>query len=175
MTEQEHQQILRIHQGKVSRLRGEQFEDLISAGCDYYREQMIADIEKTPEPMKPIKAMANGRFVAVYTKAAQCDYKGYLRGGHAVYFEAKSTETGRMEFDRLTQNQRDRLERAHQMGATAFVLVCFSMDTFHRIPWEVWRDMKQHFGHKYITPQEVEAYQLRIAAPDVLMFLDDLQ
>ena len=174
MTEQEKQQILRRYQGKVSRIQGQQFEDLISAGCDYYRDQMIADIEKTPEPMKPIKSLGGGRFVAVYTKEAQCDYKGYLRGGKAVYFEAKSTDTGRMEYDRLTENQRDRLDRAYQMGTHSFVLVCFGMVSFHRVPWPIWRDMKKHFGHKYITPQEVAAYRLRIAAPDVLMFLDNL-
>lgn len=174
MTKEEYQKILRSHQGKVSRVRGEQFEDLISAGCDYYREQMMADIEKTPEPMKPIRDLGSGKFVAVYIKAAQCDYKGHLRGGHAVYFEAKSTETDRMEYGRLTENQRERMERAYQMGATCFVLVCFSMNTFHRIPWEIWRDMKKYFGHKYITPQEAEAYRVRLSAPNVLMFLDDL-
>ena len=112
----------RRYQGKVSKAQGDFFEKLIEAGCDYYRLKGIADIEKTPEPMQPIKDLGDGKFIAHYTKTAQADFKGFLQGGRAVNFEAKYTDTGRMSQDRVTEDQAERLERAYQYGAWAFVL-----------------------------------------------------
>jgi len=103
------------------------------------RAQEIADIEKTPEPMQPTKDLGNGHFIAHYTGTAQADYKGFLMGGRAVNFEAKYTDTGRMAQDRVTEDQADRLERAHRYGAHAFVLCSFGAVAFYRVPWEVWR------------------------------------
>ena len=61
----------RQYQGSISRANGLHFEEIIDAGCNYYRAKGAADIEKTPEPMRPIKDMGGGKFLAVYTKAAQ--------------------------------------------------------------------------------------------------------
>lgn len=72
----------RQYQGSISRANGLHFEEIIDAGCNYYRVKGAADIEKTPEPMRPIKDMGGGKFLAVYTKAAQADYqKTYCRYG----------------------------------------------------------------------------------------------
>ena len=71
--------------GARSRAEGAGFESLINSACEYYRTKGIADIEKTPEPMKPLGgADRSGRFLACYTKQAQPDYKGILAGGTAV-------------------------------------------------------------------------------------------
>ena len=56
------------HQNQLNRHLGADFEELIGAACEYYRGRGVADIEKTPEEMKPIKNMGSGRFVAVYVK-----------------------------------------------------------------------------------------------------------
>ena len=146
------------HQNQLNRHLGADFEELIGAACEYYRGRGVADIEKTPEEMKPIKNMGSGRFVAVYVKKAQADFKGFLRGGLAVNFEAKHTSTPRMEQDRVTPEQADRLERAFRYGAAAFVVCSFSGKDFFRVPWEVWRNMKARYGHKYITIQEAEPF-----------------
>ena len=53
MTKTEKALLLR-RQNQLNRHRGAQFEDLIRAACDYYRGRGVADIEKTPEEMKPI-------------------------------------------------------------------------------------------------------------------------
>ena len=50
----------RQHQGSISRANGLHFEEIIDAGCNYYRVKGAADIEKTPEPMRPIKEMGGG-------------------------------------------------------------------------------------------------------------------
>ena len=102
----------RQYQGSISRANGLHFEEIIDAGCNYYRVKGAADIEKTPEPMRPIKDMGGGKFLAVYTKAAQADYKGLLAGGRAINFEAKHTDTGRMEQSRVTEDQAERLLRS---------------------------------------------------------------
>lgn len=159
-------------QGQRSRARGVSFEQMIDQACDYYRAKGVADIEKTPEPMQPVKDLGDGKFIAHYTAAAQADYKGFLKGGRAVNFEAKHTDTGRMDQGRVTDDQTERLERAHCYGALAFVLCSFGGADIFRVPWEVWRDMKAHFGHKYITPQEVASYQVRIGGTGVPLFLD---
>ena len=147
----------RRYQGKVNKAQGAFFEKLIEAGCDYYRLHGVADIEKTPEPMQPIKDLGGGKFI---------------QGGRAVNFEAKYTDTGRMSQDRVTEEQAERLERAYQYGAWAFVLCSFASVGFYRIPWGVWHDLKGHFGHKYITPQEAAPYEVRIGGSGVLLFLD---
>ena len=77
--------------------------------------------------------------------------------------------------DRVTADQTERLERAHQFGAVVFVLCSFGSVGFYRVPWTVWRDMKGRFGHKYITPQEAAPYEVRIGGPGVLLFLEGLE
>ena len=39
----------------------------------------------------------------------------------------------------------------HKLGAIAFVLVSVSLTDFYRVPWPVWRDMAEIYGHKYMT------------------------
>ncbi len=175
MTPQERAKLARKYQGKVNRAQGAFFERMIEQACDYYRSRGIADIEKTPEPMQPTRDLGGGKFIAHYTGMAQADYKGFLMGGRAVNFEAKYTDTGRMAQDRVMPQQVERLERAHRYGALAFVLCSFGSVAFYRIPWEVWRNMKAHFGHKYITPQEATPFEVRIGGPGVPMFLEKLE
>lgn len=92
--------------GKQARVAGGYFENIISASCDYYLSRGLAKIEKTPEPMKPLGAKnRKGQFLACYTKQAQPDYGGTLKGGRSIYFEAKHTDDERIEQRRLTQEQ----------------------------------------------------------------------
>ena len=65
-------QIIGLHNKEA----GEQFEKLIIAACDFYRDNGIAEIDKTPEPMKALYPIDNGKFVACFTKRAQPDFKG---------------------------------------------------------------------------------------------------
>lgn len=175
MTPQDRARAALRYQNKKNRAQGAFFEQMINEACGFYRARQIADIEKTPEPMQPTKDLGGGKFIAHYVSTAQADYKGFLVGGQAVNFEAKYTDTERMAYDRVTEDQRERLERAFQYGAHAFVLCSFGSIGFYRIPWKVWRDMKGHFGHKYITPQEAAPFEVRIGGPGVLLFLEGLE
>lgn len=158
-------------QGKRSKVVGEYFENLISAACDYYRDQSIAHIEKTPEPMKPLKPVPRqpGRFIACFEKAAQPDYKGTIRGGQSIVFEAKHTDHDRIERGRLTQEQLDGLEKHHRLGALAFVVVSFEFQDFFRIPWTDWRDMKKIYSRKYVKPEELENYRVKATSQMILL------
>lgn len=133
-----------------ARNAGTTFEDIISDSCEYYEEKGIAKIEKTPEPMRTLRSLGRGRYEAVYTKQAQPDYKGTLCGGKAVVFEAKHTDTDRIKRSVISDEQEKCLNAYEQMGAECFVLVSFFFVKFYRIPWYIFRDMKDYFGRKHI-------------------------
>lgn len=103
--------------GKIARQKGQYFEHRLDSTFDYYRERGYAEIEKTPEPMKVIKPEGNGRFLACYTKKAQVDYKGTLKGGRTVLFEAKFTATDRLTQDRVIDKQASYMDRHQRLGA----------------------------------------------------------
>lgn len=158
--------------GKRSKAAGEIFERIISASCEYYREQGKAIIEKTPEPMKPLGKMnRKGQFTAVFTKQAQPDFKGVLHGGKTVVFEAKHTDGDRIEKSRLTDTQQEELYAYHMMGAECFILVSFGFTQFCKIPWVVWQDMKGIFGRKYITEEDAEQFAIAEEG-NILYFLE---
>ena len=144
--------------GKQARLAGSYFEAMISGSCDYSLDRGLAKIEKTPEPMKPLGPK---------------NYKGTLKGGRAVVFEAKHTDDDRIEYNRLTKEQRDDLEHHHKLGAVAFVLVSMSLTECFRVPWPVWRDMAATYGRKYMTRDELLPYKVPVVAGFV-KFLDKL-
>lgn len=151
--------------GKQARVAGNYFENMISASCEYYRDRGLAKIEKTPEPMKPLGAKnRKGQFLACYTKQAQPDYGGTLKGGWSIYFEAKHTDDDRIEQRRLTQEQQDDLEAHHKLGALTFVLVSFGLCDFYRVPWPVWRDMAETYGRKYVKQVELIPYEVPATA-----------
>jgi len=148
--------------GRQSRILGGYFESLIEASLEWYKQERIACIEKTPEPMKPLgRPNARGQFLACYTKAAQPDFKGTRFAGRAVVFDAKHTDADRITFKALTKEQRESLELHHYLGAWAFVLVSFGLTAFYRIPWPVWRDMKDIYGRLYIRQDELDEYKVQ--------------
>lgn len=148
--------------GRRSRAAGNAWEELIEASCCHYRLKGEAEITKTPEPMKPIgPPNAKGQFLACYTKQAQPDYKGTRAGGRAIVFEAKHTDGDRMNRNVISPEQERQLDRHTALGAECFVMVSFAFRRFFKVPWPVFRDMKQHYGRKYITPEDVGEYEVK--------------
>lgn len=150
----------KIIRGRRNRAAGKLFEDVITAACHKYQSDGVALIIKTPEPMKPIRAVNQGQFLACYEKKAQPDYKGVLMGGRTVIFEAKHTEADRIEQKAVTDGQYVSFEKHTQFGAICFVLVSFGFQKFYKIPWEVFRDMKGRYGRKYIKPEDIPEYRI---------------
>lgn len=159
--------------GTRSRAAGLFWEDMIETACKCYHNNGMAEIKKTPEPMRPLsKANEKGQFLACFTKQAQPDYKGTLKGGRAVVFEAKHTDSDRMLRSVISQEQEDELNAHEKLGALCFVLVSFSLQEYYRVPWNVFRDMKEHFGRKYVKPEDLEQYKIRFIG-GYLNFLGD--
>lgn len=147
--------------GAKNRDAGLQFEQMIDGACIAYAERGTAKIEKTPEPMRIIRPLGNGQYIAVFTKSAQPDYKGILSNGKMVVFDAKYTDTEKMAQSRVTEDQRQSLDEYAAMGATCFIVCGFSSGKAYRIPWGVWDAMKELYGRKYITEADIEGFRVK--------------
>ena len=158
--------------GKIAKARGAQFEQRLDDSFAYYAQKGFAIVEKTPEPMHPTKSLGNGKFIAFYAKQAQPDYKGTIKGGRTVMFEAKFTADDRMEQSRVLQTQQDYMERHQALGARCFVVAGFSSGEVYRVPWDVWARMKEHFGRKYVTEADLEKYRVQTARNGTLLLLN---
>lgn len=144
---------LRALQGARSRAQGGRLEEQIEASCALLTETGRADISKTPEPMKPV---------------SQPNRSGQFR---AVMFEAKSTGTGRLNKDRVLPEQVKKLDSYTALGAHCFIVATFDGLRVYRIPWTVWRSMKQRYGRNYITEADIKEYAVRFGpgfTPDLL-------
>lgn len=153
----------------MNRERGKAFEERIDASLEYYRSRGFAAVEKTPEPMKPLKDLGQGKFIACYEKKAQADYKGVVKGGREVVFEAKYTASDRLTQDRVTPEQTAFMNEHTALGARCWVIGGFSTGDVYLIPWDVWTDMKSHFGHKYVTQDNLEKFKIKTGWNGTLM------
>lgn len=159
--------------GRRSKAEGAFWEETIEKACAYYSAAGLAEIQKTPEPMRPIRSLGNGKFIAHFSKMAQPDYKGTLKGGRAIVFEAKHTDKDRMLQSVISSEQEKELNKHLALGAECRVLVSFDFKRYFFIPWEVFRDMKARYGRKYIKPNDIPEYEIRYCG--VLLFLGGMQ
>lgn len=158
--------------GAIAKANGKHFEERLDQAFSYYRDRGYAIIEKTPEPMRPTKNLGNGKFIAFFEKKAQPDYKGVIKGGRAVMFEAKFTSKNRMEQNRVEQGQGEYMDCHETLGARCFVVVGFSTGEVYRLPWDDWKAMKQKWGRKYVTEADLEDYRVPTARNGALLLLD---
>lgn len=148
--------------GASNKAAGGYFERLIQVSCGKYEKDGLAVIEKTPEPMRPVSNLGGGKFIAYFEKMAQPDFKGVLRGGRAIAFEAKHTEKDRIGYERVTAEQNTRLTDYETAGAICFVIVGMQMKRFFMVPWMVWKDMKNIYGRKYMKEDELAFFEIKI-------------
>ena len=106
-------------------------------------------------------------------KTAQSDYKGTLVGGMGLVFDAKCTNTNMIGQNAVTDKQFEDFDFCHELGAVCFVLVSIRSESFYRVPWCVWKNMENLFGHRYMTFEELQPYKIRATA-NQLFFLDDI-
>ena len=159
-------------QGMRSRAKGKAFEDRLDATFAYYASRGYALIDKTPEPFKVIKRLEYLRFIGCFQKKAQPDYRGTIKGGRSVVFEAKYTDSDRIQQDRVSDAQWSYMEQATELGARCFVICGFRSGKAYKVPWHIWRDMKEHFGHKYLTEKEMQIYEIAGSWNSLLLVLD---
>lgn len=161
-------------QNRYNQKIGQTFEEVIETACVWYSKQRIAEIQKTPEPFQVIRRMPKGQFLGFYKRQAQPDFKGVMRGGKTLIFEAKHTSTDRMSENVLSETQRQLLTRYSSLGAKCFVVVSFNCKDFYRVPYNVFGDMKKHFGRKYFKAAEAEEYRVTFNQHGILDFLQGL-
>ena len=142
--------------GKLSRESGKIFEEAVEVICRVYEMNGLAKIEKTPEPMKILKYLDKGRFEAVFEKDAQPDFKGVVKGGRTVVFDAKHTDSDRIKYHVLSDHQRETLIKYSELGAIAFILVGFTNGKIYKIDINEWVNMRSDFGRLYITQEELD-------------------
>lgn len=148
--------------GAIARANGALFEQLIDRACLAYADGDAALIQKTPEPMKPLRPPNRlGQFLACYTKRAQPDYKGTMRGGKTVVFEAKHTDSTRIERSRVTEEQLQQLLQYDRLGAACFVLVSFKFDRYYRVPVLEWDGMELIYGKKSVNEKDLAPFLLK--------------
>ena len=134
----------RSWRNRVNNAQGRLFEQQILAGCEYYKINDIAFIEKTPEPFSVIKKNKDGSFIGRFSKnkRAQPDFKGTLCNGNSIVFEAKYTSKDYINFNVLTETQYNSLLLHYKLGAKVFVCVGMQ-DKFYFVPFDYWRYMKE--------------------------------
>lgn len=149
-------------QGKINHELGQNFETQIENICEIYKLSKLAIIEKTPEPLKVLKHLDGGHFDAIFVKSAQPDFKGTLNGGRTIVFDAKFTETDRIRYQVLSDFQRQTLNQYAEFGAMSFVLVGFLNGNMYKIDINTWNNMKEIFGRKCITQEELDKGNFRV-------------
>ncbi len=162
----------RRRQGAISKAEGKRFEEQLDRSFELYRNLGYAIIEKTPEPMRPVKSLGNGKFIAFFEKKAQPDYKGTIRGGRTVVFEAKFTAADRMEQSRVSPGQSEYLTAHQTLGAHCYVIAGFGSGRVYCVPWPVWCDMKGRFGRKYVTEADLQEFRVPVAKNGALLVLN---
>ena len=77
-------------------------------------------------------------------------------------FEAKITTADRIQQSAVLEQQAEALERHRKLGAECFILVSFDFQKFYRVPWAVWREMKEMYGRKYLKPEDIPEYEVKL-------------
>lgn len=161
-------------QGQRSRAMGKLFEDRIDASFAYYKAKGFALVEKTPEPVKILsKPDKYQRFTACFAKAAQPDYKGTIKGGRTVVFEAKFTWSAeqRIHQSAVKEGQAEYLDRYESLGARCYIIAGFASGAVFRVPWDTWKNMQAYLGRKYVTEASIEKYRVGTSWNDILLLL----
>lgn len=162
--------------GRQSRANGQYFENMIIDSSRFYESRGISVIDKTPEPMRVLGTSdrSKGRFIACFEKKAQPDFKGILMDSTMILFDAKHTDSDRIQRSVVTSEQEECFERYMKLGAMCFLVVSIGFEQYYRVPWIVFRDMKKIYGHAYMGEKELNPYRIKYIS-GVLKFLDGIE
>ena len=158
------QKLKEIFKNTQNNAKGRFFENSIERACRYYKEEGIANIEKTPEPFRVLeKNHKNGTFKGRFMANAQPDFKGTLAGGKSIVFEAKYTGTDTIKASVLTKEH-------YRLGAIAGVCIGIE-DRYFFVPWRVWRDIKNYIGKKSAKATDLASYEVKYGYRSGIEFL----
>ena len=170
-TEQKNQQAKLRARNAKSLSNGKSFEELIAFACGRYRDAGEACIVKTPEPFAVYSRTKEGLFMGRFTAAkAQPDFQGIVKGGKSIIFEAKFTSKDRIQQSVITETQAKILDDHEALGGLCYAAVSIE-NRYFWIPWNVLKNMKEIYGHKYVKPEEIEEYEVVAEKKNPLPFL----
>lgn len=154
--------VARVEAGRRNIRNGKIVEERVKVACEVYKEKGVACIDKNSEPVQIVKSLEKqgGFYLARFAQKAKPDFEGVLRGGRAILFDVKSTEQEQIKASALSKGQAQYLEQYDKMGAVSAVLVCLQIKDFYMVPWGVWKDMKNLFGHVHMTREELAPYRV---------------
>lgn len=154
-------------QQRARQRSGESAEKLIDSLAEAHQLAGVAVFRRRATP----KVVRGGK--AVYVGSPGVDYTGHLKGGRALYFDVKRSQSGGFAFSAIRAVQRAELARAHDDGALAFVLVVAGQvlfgATLHLVPWSAIAAVER-VGRKSMSRVDLEAFR----RPRVL-FLEGLR
>ena len=87
-------------------------------------------------------------------------------------FEAKYTDSDRVTKDRVSKEQTEYIDSHYALGARCYVIIGYKSGEVYRIPWDVWQNMKEIYGRKYLKETDVQQYKIKSAWNAVLMILE---
>lgn len=146
--------------GRKAKSNGARFELVIEHACSVYAHKGIAMIEKTPEPLKMIRAGRGSEVVAVFEKKAQPDFQGTLQGGRSIVFEAKHTNDTNIKFDRITATQHKYLTKHELLGASVYIIISFNFKRFFLVPYYHWVCLEEALNKKSVNVQDLKEYEI---------------
>lgn len=106
---------------------GMSFEKDVTKCCDYYRENMIADIYKRPTPIKVVKMSKTHPGMieeAYFQEKSTTDFVGIYKGKY-IDFECKETIHDSIPYSMIREQQFRHLKTIIEMGGVGFFLVSF--------------------------------------------------
>lgn len=160
--------------GYKSKRNGQRFERLIELSCNMYKRESKAFIQKTPENTRFLRPLKGGKFVAVHDKKSQPDFQGTLKGGQSVVFEAKHTNSTNIRFDRLQMHQKRELVKHQQLGAEAFLLISFEVNSpdkrVYKVPIKDWLLLENRLDKKSVNENDLKDYRV-LVQNDMIRFL----
>lgn len=154
------QQVNRANQSRRNNAAGHHFEDYIMGGCRYYEGEGMAKFQKTPEPFRTLRKYHDGTATVRFTAKAEPDYIGCEKGGTLIVFEAKKTMTNKINQNVVTTHQWKALDKYEELGAKAGVCIGIKDETFW-IEWFVWKNMKELYGRKYLTAEDIQPFKVK--------------
>ena len=141
----------------INRRAGSSSESILESMFEYQFKLGNMYIQKNNEPMKCIKNIGHGKFIAIYTGKSQPDFKGTIKGGRCIVIETKHTSTDRISMSCIDSSKNDEkmyLYNYESMGALCFIAIIFDNANPCMIPFHHFVSMKEIYGRKYMTRDE---------------------
>ena len=140
-------------------LRGSQFETIINAANEKYRELGLALVQKIPTPIKPVEIDDNRHItLAYFDQRSTVDYIGAVQG-FPVCFDAKECKSNTFALSNVHEHQYNFMKDFEAQQGIAFLLIHFVKAD--RVYYMRFRELKRFFeAAKNGSPKNVKLEEL---------------